>query len=114
MKQVTILLFIICSSVHYSQTASATTYITARALIDVVNGRVVENPLVVIEHQRIVSVSGGGSIPDEAATLIELPEMTLIPGLIDTHVHITGSAKEHGYKRLATSNARAALRGPFG
>lgn len=111
MKQALIIIFAVCLNAICSQSTRATTYITAGAMVDVVGGQIVDNPLIVIEHQRIISVSENGSVPDTAQSVIELPDMTLIPGLIDTHVHITGSAKEHGYKRLATSNTRAALRG---
>ena len=111
MKQLLTVVVILFGALYYPQTLTAATYIKAGAMVDVVSGRLVENPLIVIENQRITSVRKDGDIPADAHNVIELPEMTLLPGLIDTHVHITGSAQEHGYKRLATSNARAALRG---
>jgi len=111
MKQLLTFIFITSIFTLQSQNSSAATYIKAKAMIDVVNGRLIENPLVVIDDQRIVIVSKDGDIPVHAENVIELGDMTLLPGLIDTHVHITGSATEHGYKRLATSNTRAAIRG---
>jgi len=111
MKQLLIVVFVIFGTLYYPQTVTAATYIKAGAMVDVVSGRLVQNPLIIIENQRITSVQKNGDIPLDAQTVIELPDMTLLPGLIDTHVHITGSAREHGYKRLATSNTRAALRG---
>lgn len=89
----------------------AATYITADAMIDVTNGRLIENPTIVVEGERITKVTSNLKVPSSAESVIHLGGMTLMPGLIDTHVHITGSAMEHGYKRLATSNTRAALRG---
>lgn len=89
----------------------AATYITADALVDVANGKLIENPVVVVDQQRITAVGSGLTIPPDAEAVIDLAGMTLLPGLIDTHVHMTGSASEHGYKRLATSQTRAALRG---
>lgn len=78
------------------------TQIKAGKLIDVVQGKVVSAPVVVIENGIIVSVTANGKI-DNTATLIDLSDHTLIPGLMDMHVHLTSDANKHGYKRLASS-----------
>lgn len=78
------------------------TQIKAGKLIDVVQGKVVIAPVVVIEDGIIVSVTANGKI-DNKATLIDLSDHTLIPGLMDMHVHLTSDANKHGYKRLASS-----------
>src|SRR6185436_132560 len=66
--------------------------VTASRMVDVLAGRVVEEPVVVITDGRIVSVVGrGGARPiiPEGATRIDLPGKTILPGLIDMHVHLT-------------------------
>ncbi|RBP53648.1 metal-dependent hydrolase family protein [Arenicella xantha] len=91
--------------------AQAATYLTADAMVDVIDGKLIANPVIVIDGDRIREFGSDLTIPADAETVINLSGMTLLPGLIDTHVHMTGSATEHGYKRLATSQTRAALRG---
>src|SRR5882672_1642455 len=62
--------------------------IRAASLIDGVSTQVRHNVLVVIKGTRIESVTNGGS-PPAGATIINLPaDVTVLPGLIDTHTHI--------------------------
>jgi imidazolonepropionase-like amidohydrolase len=62
--------------------------IHAANLIDGVSNQVRHNVLVVIKGDRIETVSSGGN-PPAGATLINLPsDVTVLPGLIDTHTHI--------------------------
>jgi len=43
--------------------------------------------LVLIEGDKIVSVTPGGNAPS-GTELIDLPKSTVLPGFIDTHTHI--------------------------
>ncbi|WP_339705946.1 amidohydrolase family protein [uncultured Sphingosinicella sp.] len=106
-----------------SGTAQAeTVVVTADRMVDVVAGRMVENPVVVITDGRIVSVSGGAGIPADAKR-VDLPGMTLVPGLIDMHVHLDSAPIYGGYNSLVftdsfwtvvgAANARAMLDAGF-
>lgn len=88
----------------------ARTVIIADALVDVNSGKLRNAPRVIIEGERIVEVRFGGPY-ESSSKVIDLRGSTLLPGMIDMHVHLTSSAEEHGYKRLASSQTRAALRG---
>ncbi|MGZ4896810.1 MAG: amidohydrolase family protein, partial [Candidatus Angelobacter sp.] len=62
--------------------------IRAASLIDGVSAQVRHNVLIVIKGNRIESVTAGGN-PPAGATIINLPaDVTVLPGLIDTHTHI--------------------------
>ena len=62
--------------------------IRAANLIDGISAQVRHNVLVVIKGNRIESVTTGGN-PPAGATVINLPaDVTVLPGLIDTHTHI--------------------------
>ncbi len=62
--------------------------IHAASLIDGVSAQPRHNVLIVIRGNRIESVTAGGN-PPAGATVINLPaDVTVLPGLIDTHTHI--------------------------
>ncbi|HKU17182.1 MAG TPA: amidohydrolase family protein [Steroidobacteraceae bacterium] len=77
--------------------------ISAARLVDVVEGRVLENPVVVIANDRIVQVATRGTAPatvPAGARRIDLGDRTLLPGLIDMHVHLTVNPRYSGYRGL--------------
>ncbi|HEU0098059.1 MAG TPA: amidohydrolase family protein [Allosphingosinicella sp.] len=106
--------------------SAETVVVTAGRMIDVLAGRVVEEPVVVITNGRIVSVVGrnGGrpNIP-AGAKRIDLPGKTILPGLIDMHVHLTSLAEIGGYRgfqytdsfwsAVGAANAQKTLRAGF-
>ncbi len=81
--------------------AAETVAISADHMVDVVAGRTVDRPLVIVTDGRITAVGSQGSlaIPDNARR-IDLPGKTLLPGLIDMHVHLTSLAEVGGYQTL--------------
>jgi imidazolonepropionase-like amidohydrolase len=80
-----------------------TLVVTADRMVDVLAGRVVEAPVIVITDGRIASVVGrGGARPviPAGAKRIDLPGKTLLPGLIDMHVHLDSNPRYGGYTGL--------------
>jgi imidazolonepropionase-like amidohydrolase len=70
-------------------------------MIDVISGNVVANPVVVITDGRISAAgSSAGIVVPADARRIDLPGMTLLPGLIDMHVHLTSDPTISGYNQL--------------
>ena len=99
---------IVCSTAVLAET----TVITADRMIDVANGKVVKQAAVIV-NDNIITASGrlkDLTVPNEA-TRIDLGNATLMPGLMDMHVHLTSDATRHGYKRLEVSLPRAAITG---
>ena len=97
------------SFLFISFSATCQTVLVADALFDSKAAKLKLDPRITIEDNIITSIQFGGSVP--AGDLIDLTGHTLLPGFIDMHVHLTSSHKEHGYKRLANSKTRSALRG---
>jgi imidazolonepropionase-like amidohydrolase len=64
------------------------TAIKAATLIDGVSAQPRHNVLIVIRGNKIESVSDGGTPPAGTAVINFGPEVTVLPGLIDTHTHI--------------------------
>jgi imidazolonepropionase-like amidohydrolase len=91
---------------------AGTTYIQADRMVDVVSAKMVEKPALVITDGRIVAVGTQGSlaVPDGAERL-DLTGMTILPGLIDMHVHLTGRHDMHGYEGLAESTGDETING---
>jgi imidazolonepropionase-like amidohydrolase len=68
-----------------------TTVITGATLIDGSGTEPLRNASVVIEGERIVA-AGAGIDPPRDAEMIDAAGMTLMPGMIDCHVHLTSNA----------------------
>ena len=83
--------------------AAKTSVITAARMLDVEKGVLLPEPVIVVTDGRIASVvTRGGARPliPEGAERIDLGDATLVPGLIDMHVHLTSNAVYGGYTGL--------------
>ncbi len=84
------------SSVH-----AAEVIITADRLLDVKSGRMIQNPEILVRDGKVVSLKPNAATPPASdATRIALPGMTLLPGLIDMHVHLDSDPTYGGYTGL--------------
>ena len=118
-------LALVCSAaVALSTTADAkTVVVTADKLVDVATGKQTDRPQLVIVDGRIAQVGKQGDAVPAGATRVDLPGVTLLPGLIDMHTHLTTSPLFGGYNRLlfsdsfwsviSTSHAKATLEAGF-
>jgi len=80
--------------------SAETVVVTAARMVDVVAGRMVDAPQVTITDGRIVVVGHRGDTVPEGARRIDLGDRTLLPGLIDMHVHLTSDPTLSGYRGL--------------
>lgn len=83
-----------------SAAAPATTVVTAARMLDVRSGRMIDHPQLLVREGRIVAVGRAGDAAPADARRIELPGMTLLPGLIDMHVHLDSDPTYGGYSGL--------------
>lgn len=77
--------------------AKQITIIRAAQLLDVRDGRVLANQAILVEGDRIRQVGPAAGIVTEfgrGATVVDLGNSTLLPGLIDCHNHILGNPKD--------------------
>jgi imidazolonepropionase-like amidohydrolase len=79
--------------------------VRAARLLDVATGKYLDNPQVVITDGRITAVGKAGDAVPAGAKVVELPGATLLPGLIDMHVHLDSVAEIGGYQGLQYSDA---------
>ena len=81
-----ITLLVCCSS----GAATATDYVLhAGRMVDVKEGRVTEEVTITVSGNRITAVEKGYREPSATEQLIDLKDQTVMPGLMDMHVHLT-------------------------
>ena len=89
--------------------AQDVTVIKADRMLDVASGKMIRNAVVVVEGDRITAV--GGSIPAGAA-IIDLGNVTLLPGFMDMHTHLTMYlGPDFFLNAVRETGAAAAIRG---
>jgi imidazolonepropionase-like amidohydrolase len=87
------------------------TVVRAGKLLDVKTGKIQTDQAIVIEGGKIVSIGPASAIKLSSADHgINLPNATVLPGLIDAHTHLTFNPN-FGYESLAISVPREALIG---
>jgi imidazolonepropionase-like amidohydrolase len=62
--------------------------VRAARMLDVVSGQILRNPTVIVQGDRIAAVNP--SSPPAGAQVIDLGDVTVMPGLIDAHTHLSG------------------------
>jgi imidazolonepropionase-like amidohydrolase len=81
-------------------------------LLDVKTGNTLAGQAIVIEDEKIVSVGPAADVkPAPGTETIDLPNATVLPGLIDAHTHLTVDNGQFGYQGLGISVPREALTG---
>jgi imidazolonepropionase-like amidohydrolase len=116
-KRVTLLLLTISTCfvifAHAADAASATVALVADRLIDGRVARAREGVAVAIEGDRITAVGDRGVVP-AGAEVIDLAEMTPMPGVINAHEHPLMYADDYQNAHLRSSSAYEALMGLTG
>ena len=64
------------------------TVLHARGALDIDSGDVIDGAYVCVEGSRITSVGTDSSVATDADEVVELPELTLLPGLMDMEVDL--------------------------
>src|SRR5687768_6688056 len=108
-----------------TSSAHAASVVTADRYLDVLTGKYVEHPAIFVDNGgRITSIADARTVRWGADVKhIDLSGKTLVPGMIDMHVHLDGPADIGGYRGLeftdsfwqatAVGNAKAMLDAGF-
>lgn len=106
-----VLLFAVVSAAAQSKAPSPRVAVKAAHMIDVINGRRVDNAVVLIEGDRIVQAGSGLAVPAGTRT-IDLGGSTILPGLIDVHTHLSSQSGDYYTDLFRRSPIDNAVRAP--
>lgn len=84
--------------------------VKAAHMLDSKNGQMLDHAVILIKGTRITAAGSNLAVP-AGAEVIDLGNMTVLPGFIDAHTHLTGNPEDTGYSSVAISVPRQALTG---
>ncbi len=100
MKHFFTLLFVLTNTFLFSQD----TYIHCGKLIDTKAGNVLTEKTIVVSGNKIIKVQDGYVTGKKDDITIDLKEKTVMPGLIDMHIHIESESNPKAYLQRYTNN----------
>ena len=102
--------FLIClAGIAPAQTIA----IRADHVVDPATGTVADNQIILVSEGKITAVGAGLTIPD-GASVIDLSEAWVLPGLMDAHTHLTFSIPPGQFIEAPYLTESSALRGMRG
>ena len=109
------LLLLLCAA-HAQQPTyvapTARTLLRAGAVLDVRTGRELPDTTVIIQGEKVVAVASTASTPTQPGDHeVDLHGLTVLPGLIDVHVHLTGATDFDPYFELSMTPGKEAIIG---
>jgi imidazolonepropionase-like amidohydrolase len=106
---VAVLLLVTASAI--AQTPGRT-LIRAGHLLDVHTGKLLEAQTIVVTGDKITAIAPTASTPAVASdAVIDLGSMTVLPGLIDVHTHLTSNTDFDPYHEVTSTDAKEAING---
>lgn len=95
-----------------SDAAAKRTLLRAGHVLDVKTGKVADDQTIVVVADKIQSVQPTASVSALASdTVIDLSHMTVMPGMIDVHTHLTGNPVFDPFEEVTNTDAKEAITG---
>ena len=99
------LLLIFCAILFTSNLSAQDIYIQSGKLVDTKNGKVLAEKTIVVSGNKIKSIENGFVQPKNPGdSLIDLRNMTVLPGFTDMHVHLESETNPQKYLEPFTFN----------
>ena len=97
------ILTVLCSLLAFTAN-SQTTYLHCGKLIDALSNNAQTEMTIIVEGTKITDVKKGYQTAAAGIKVIDLKNKTVLPGLIDCHVHLSGETSKNRYTEGFTLN----------
>lgn len=95
-----------------AETVPTRTLVRAGHVLDVKTGKVLDDQTIVVAGDEIQSIAPTASVQAQPSdTVVDLKALTVLPGLIDVHTHLTYDTNFDPYHELTTTTAKEAING---
>ncbi|MGA2538407.1 MAG: amidohydrolase family protein, partial [Terracidiphilus sp.] len=92
--------------------AAKRTLVRAGHLLDVKTGKLLDNQTIVVVGENIQSISPTAQVEAQAGdAVVDLGSLTVLPGLIDVHTHLTMNTNFDPFLEVTSTDAKEAING---
>jgi imidazolonepropionase-like amidohydrolase len=91
---------------------SKRTLVRAGHLLDVKTGKLLDGQTIVVVGDTILSIAPSASVPAQPGDkVVDLGGLTVLPGLIDVHTHLTMNSDFDPFREVTSTDAKEAIHG---
>jgi imidazolonepropionase-like amidohydrolase len=100
------------STLASQQPAGKRTLVRAGHLLDAKTGKLLDAQTIVVAGDTIQSIAPTASVPAQPGdTVVDLGGLTVLPGLIDVHTHLTMNPDFDPFREVISTDAKEAING---